>query len=217
MVSSLRNVSEELAEAVAEGLGITEMPEPMPKVLQKQARPEVEQSKPLSLFARPGIVGIQTRRIAVLIADGVDGDQAQAIAARIRKEGAVPVFIAPKLGAVKSAKGAALQADASLEVAPSVLFDAVVIADGERAAAALAANGRAMEFLKDQYRHCKAMLIPGTAHLVLEKAAIPATLPTGDPDTGIILGAGDARGLDAFVAAVAKHRHYARESDPPVV
>lgn len=217
MVSSLRNVSEELAEAVAEGLGITEMPEPMPKVLQKKARPEVEQSKPLSLFARPGNVGIQTRRIAVLIADGVDGDQAQAIAARIRKEGAVPVFIAPKLGAVKTAKGAALQADASLEVAPSVLFDAVVIADGERAAAALAANGRALEFLKDQYRHCKAIWVAGAAKLVFDAAGIPDALPTGDPDTGIIAGAGDARALDAFVAAVAKHRHYARESDPPVV
>ena len=33
MVSSLRNVSEELANQVAAKLGITEMPEPMPKAL----------------------------------------------------------------------------------------------------------------------------------------------------------------------------------------
>src|SRR5688572_272558 len=104
MVSSLRNVSEELAEAVAEGLGITEMPAPMPKVLQKKVRAEVTESKPLSLFARPGNVGIQARRIAVLVADGVNGDHAQAIAARLRNEGAVPVFVAPKLGAVKTSK-----------------------------------------------------------------------------------------------------------------
>src|SRR4029453_17582014 len=78
MVSSLRNVSEELAEAVAEGLGITELPPPMPKVMQKKVRAEVVLSKPLSLFARRGIVGIQARRIAILIADGVDGDQAKA-------------------------------------------------------------------------------------------------------------------------------------------
>src|SRR4029434_10423341 len=108
---------------------------------------------------------IQARRIAILIADGVDGDQAKAIAARIRGEGAVPVFVAPRLGAVKVGAGAALQADASLEVAPSVLFDAVAIADGEGAAAALAADGRALEFLKDQYRHCKAMLISGVAQV----------------------------------------------------
>ena len=39
MVSGLMNVSDELAEAVAEGLGITEMPAPMPKVLQKKVGP----------------------------------------------------------------------------------------------------------------------------------------------------------------------------------
>jgi len=218
MVSSLRNVSEELAEAVAEGLGITEMPAAMPKVLQKRVRAEVAESKPLSLFARPGNVGIQARRIAVLIADGVNGDHARAIAARLRSEGAVPVFVAPKLGAVKTAKGAPLQADASLEVAPSVVFDAVAIADGDGAATLLAANGRALEFIKDQYRHCKALLVPDTAQRILDKAGIPTGLPTGDPDPGIIAGrGGDARGLDAFVAAVAEHRHYMRESDPPLV
>jgi len=218
MVSSLRNVSEELAEAVAEGLGITELPPPMPKVMQKKVRAEVVLSKPLSLFARRGDVGIQARRIAILIADGVDGDEAKAIAARIRAEGAVPVFVAPRLGAVRPAKGAAMQADASLEIAPSVLFDAVAVVDGDESAVTLAVNGRATEFLKDQYRHCKAMLISGGAQIVIEKAGIPATLPTGDPDPGMIVASGgDRRALDAFIAAVAQHRHYMRESDPPLV
>ena len=116
----------------------------------------------------------------MLIADGVNGDQAQAIAEQIRGEGAVPVFVAPKLGAVKSAAGKALQADASLEVAPSVVFDAVVVADGDAAGDALAKDARAIEFVKEQYRHCKAMLAPGAAELVLHEAGIPA-LPTG-PD-----------------------------------
>ncbi|MBY0497983.1 MAG: catalase [Cyanobacteria bacterium] len=211
MVSSLRNVSDELADAVAEGLGITEMPPPMPKVLQKKVRPEVSQSKPLSLFARPGDVGIQARRIALLVADGVDGEQAQTLADRIRSEGAVPVFVAPKLGAVRPASGKPMQADASLEVAPAVVFDAVAVCDGEASAAALAANGRATEFLKDQYRHCKAIFVGAAAAQVVEKAGIPMQLPTGDPDSGIVTA------VDAFIAAVAMHRHYARESDPPLV
>jgi catalase len=183
MVSSLRNVSEELAEAVAEGLGITELPPPMPKVMQKKVRAEVVLSKPLSLFARRGDVGIQARRIAILIADGVDGDEAKAIAARIRAEARCRLFVAPRLGAVRPAKGAAMQADASLEIAPSVLFDAVAVVDGRRERRDIGCKwpGRT-EFLKDQYRHCKAMLISGAAQLVLEKAGIPATLPTGDPD-----------------------------------
>jgi len=194
------------------------MPTPMPKVLEKKVRAEVTVSKPLSLFARPGDVGIQTRRIALLIADGVNGEQAQSIAERIRGEGAVPVFVAPKLGGIKPASGKPLQADASLEVAPSVVFDAVVLCDGDDSAAALSANGRAVEFMKDQYRHCKAIFVSGAASLVLDKAGIPMQLPTGDPDSGLIVGsAGDNKPVDDFIAAVAAHRHYARESDPPLV
>ena len=44
---------------------------------------------------------------------------------------------------------------------PSVLFDAVVVPDGEEAAERLALLGQALEFIKDQYRHCKPILMLG--------------------------------------------------------
>ncbi len=217
MVSGLINVAPELAEAVAAGVGITEMPEPMPKVLRTKVRPEVGRSKALSLFARPGDAGIKARRIAILVADGVDGNRATAIAERLISHGAVPVFVAPRLGAVAS-EGEAIQADASLEVAPAVVFDAVVIADGKDSAKTLAANGRALEFLKDQYRHCKPIMVLAGAMSVLEKAGVPRTLPNGKTDTGLIIGTGDGQPpIDLFIRAVAAHRHFDRESDPPSV
>ena len=218
MVSGLSNVASELATRVAAGLGITELPSPMPKVLQTAVRPEVSESKPLSLFARPGHVGIRARRIAILIADGVDGTKARAVADRLTDQGAVPVFVAPKLGAVVSS-GEAIQADASLEVAPAVVFDAMVLADGENSPALLAADGRALEFLKDQYRHCKPIMVLAGALPVLDKAGIPRQLPTGKADPGLILAAGDAGEppIDLFIRAVAAHRHFERETDPPLV
>ncbi|HWI19007.1 MAG TPA: catalase, partial [Vicinamibacterales bacterium] len=217
MVSGLMNVAPELAEAVASGLGIADMPEPMPKVLQKKVRPEVTASKPLSLFARPGIAGITARRIAILVADGVDGTGAMTIADRLKGQGAVPVFVAPHLGAIRS-DGKPIQADASLEVAPGVVFDAMVIADGEASVKALAEDGRALEFLKDQYRHCKAIMVLAGATVVLDKAGIPRALPDGKADSGLIIGAGDGEPpVDRFVRAVAAHRHFDRESDPPRV
>ena len=219
MVSGLMNVAPELAQEVADGLGITEMPEPMPKVMQKKVRPEVAESKPLSLFARPGHVGIQTRRIAILVADGVNGTEAQTIAERLRLDGAVPVFVAPKLGTVKSSAGKALQADASLEVSPSVVFDAVVVADGDAAVDALLKDARAVDFVKEQYRHCKPILVLGSATRLLQEAGIHRAQPSGAPDSGLIVGeAGKVvKVADAFIAAVAAHRHYERESDPPAV
>ncbi len=56
---------------MADGLGITEMPEPLPKVLQKKVKPEVTQSKALSLFARPGDGRIRGRKVAIIVANGV--------------------------------------------------------------------------------------------------------------------------------------------------
>ena len=43
MVSGLMNVAPELAEAVAAGLGMRQMPAPMPKVLQTEVTPEVDE------------------------------------------------------------------------------------------------------------------------------------------------------------------------------
>ena len=214
MVSGLMNVAMELAEAVARGLGITAMPKPMPIVAVKKARPEVTHSKPLSLMARPGNAGIQARRIAILVADGVNGNDVRALADQLRAQGAVPVFVAPALGAVSVAKGPAIQADASLEVAPSVVFDAAVIGD---AGGPLAADGRAVEFVKDQYRHCKAILALGSGRELLAAAGIEAALPDGQRDPGIIVAAGAKSAAADFIAAVGRHRHFARETDPPRV
>ena len=55
-----------------------EMPAPMPKVLETEVKPEVAKSPALSLFARPGDGSIRARRVAILVADGVDGERAEA-------------------------------------------------------------------------------------------------------------------------------------------
>jgi catalase len=92
----------------------------------------------------------------------------------------------------------------------------MVMPDGERATEALSKNGRALEFLKEQYRHCKPILLLGTSLRLLDVVGIPAALPSGQPDTGLITGdAGET--IDRFIAAIAMHRHFARESEPPVV
>jgi catalase len=215
MVSGLINVAPELAEAIAEGLGIEDMPEPMPKVLQKPVKPEITISPALSLMARPGDGSIRARRIAILVANGVRSAELKTVAERLAAEGAVPRFLGQRLGAVSGDDGDLIQVDSSIEALPSVLFDAVVLPDGADPAGALAADGRALEFVKDQYRHCKAILAPGAASGVIERAGIPTTLPSGAVDPGLLLGSSAT--IERFVAAVAAHRHFGRETDPPRV
>ena len=219
MVSGLMNVAPELAEAVAQGLGMTQMPHPMPRAIDKPVKPEVAVSGSLSLFARPGNGSIATRRVAILVADGVAADDLTALYARLLAGGAVPRFVATRLGTVKSVGGDPLDVGVSLEAAPSVVFDAMVLPDGAAAVERLGADGRTLEFLKDQYRHCKPILVLGASASLLEQAGIPTKLPDGKADRGLIVaaaGKGNAA-LDSFVSALAGHRTFERESDPPIV
>jgi catalase len=217
MVSGLMNVAAALAEGVAAGLGIREMPAPMPKVLTRDVTPEVSMSPALSLFARPGDGSIRTRRVAILVADGCEGRALVALADRLTSEGAVPRFVSTTLGEVQPAAGDAIEVDVSLEAAPAVLFDALVLPGGAAAVKALRADGRTLEFIKDQYRHCKPILAFGAGAQLLSACGIDATLPDGQPDSGLIIASETDAGTDDFVAALATHRHYARETDPPRV
>jgi catalase len=218
VLSMLANVDAGLAKQLARELGM-QMPKPMPKALKSVAAPEVSVSPALSLFARPGDGSIATRRIAILVADGVDGEAAQALHEGLAAAGALPRYVGVRLGQVKTANGNTLEAEVTLETTPSVLFDAVAVVGGQDAVARLGAVGHALEFIKDQYRHCKPILALGQGVDLLEKAGAPANLPSGKPDPGIVVAKGsDApKALPAFVKAIARHRHHEREVDPPAI
>ena len=70
VVAMLANVDMKLAEA-SRAVWACPAAEPLP-TSSVEPEPEVTQSPALSLFAGPGEQGIRTRRIAILVADGVD-------------------------------------------------------------------------------------------------------------------------------------------------
>jgi catalase len=218
VVAMIANAAPELAERVAQGLGM-EMPSPLPRALEKVRKPEVTASPALSLFARPGEVGIRTRRIAILVADGVDGEATQRIQEALVNQGGIPRLVGPRLGRVLTANGEGLEVEVPMEATPPVLYDALAIPGGKAAIDTLTNVGLALEFVKDQYRHCKPILAVGAGRELVQSAGVPATLPSGGPDPGLIfldekeVGGGIAQ----FIDAIAKHRHFDREMDPPMV
>ena len=217
MVASLRNVDEDLAAQVAEGLGL-DLPDPLPRVLPRPTKPEVSSSPALSLTALPGEVGVRTRRVAILIADGVEGKSLTSLHAALTKVGAVPRFVGPRLGSFATTNGGMIEADASMENSPPVLFDALVLPDGTAGVRALALDGHTMEFVTNQYRHGKAILALGASSSLLERAGISATGDGSADDEGLMLTkALGPNTAQAFIAAVARHRYPERESDPPKV
>jgi catalase len=213
MVAGLMNVDADLASRVAAGLGI-ELPDPLPRVLTDPPEPEVTHSPALSLTSRGGDGSIRTRRVALLVTDGVDAALLQDIHDALVERGAAPIYVAPCLGPVATTDGKSLQADVTLATHPPVLFDALVLPSGDAAIPELLADDRAVDFVKEQYRHCKPILVLDGASVLLEAARIPPLLPdgTGDPGLLVVSGQDQATIVDAFVRAVSRHRHYERQA-----
>ena len=217
VVSMLANVDADLANTLAKELGLAK-PKAMPRALKTPVKSEVDSSPALSLFALPGEIGIRTRRVAILVADGIDGEAAQTLHAGLLKEGAVPRYIGPRLGSVKTADGGTIDVEVTFETTPSVLYDAVVVPGGKAAIVTLGNTGQALEFIKDQYRHAKPIMALDEGADLIENAGADAKLPSGEKDPGVLVKEGSAaKALPDFIKAIAKHRHHEREMDPPPV
>lgn len=217
VVSLLRNVDENLAERVARSLGFATPP--AAPLASELPIPTYDISPPLSLFARPGVQGIRTRRVAMLVADEVNAAVVQTVYASLLADGAVPRLVGSRLGAVTADDGTTLDVEVSIEAMPSVLYDAVVIAGAENCIATLSRDAHALEFIREQYRHCKAILVVGDGQRLLAAANIPTALPSGSDDLALVIAnqttLSDA--LDSFKVAMAAHRLYERENDPPII
>jgi catalase len=217
VVSLLMNVADELAQGVADGLGMP-LPEAAP-VLALQPLPEYQPSPPLSLMHFPGDGSIRTRRVAILVANGVEAAAVRSLYTMLLGEGAVPRLVGPLLGQVTPADGEPLNVEVSVEAMPAVLYDAVVVPAGEAAVDAWMKDPDVMDFLRDQYRHGKPMLMLGGSSRLLKQAGIPATLPDGSVDDALLLA--DAAGADAafagFKAALAGFRQAQRDANAPKV
>ena len=217
VLSLLANVDTGLVNAVAAGLGM-EVPAPQPMATTLPL-PEYAPSPALSLLSRPGQTGIKTRKVAILIANGTDGAMVRAIYSSLLADGAVPRLVGSQLGKVSAKDGSVLFVEITLEAGPSVIYDAVVVPDGEAAVTALSRDAHALDFVREQYRHCKPIMVLGAGAALLKQASVPPTLPDGSPDPALI-GAEDddlTPAIAAFKEALASHRSFARETDPPMV
>jgi catalase len=214
MLSSLVNVSPELAAEVAHGLGLP-VPPAMPRALAEPAAPEVHHSAALSLMALRGDGSIRSRRVALLVADGVVGEAVLAAQDALHAAGAKAVLVALRVGSVKAADGVALTATASFENAAAVLFDAMVLPDGAAAVSQLGRHAEVWDFISHQYRHCKTILALGASSALLEQSGIHLETPRVQNDPGVLLGSAQkmADVMKAFIHSMGQHRHPQREAD----
>ncbi|WP_313432155.1 catalase HPII, partial [Pseudomonas sp.] len=149
----LANIDLKLAAAVAANLGL---PAPQAGTVQVKGS-QLAKSPALSQMNHPGVVGIKGRKIAVLVADGVDGSSVDKLVKALEAKSARPMLLGPTSAPVKAADGKALAVGASMEGMPSIMFDGVVVPKGVDKA--LASSGLAKHFLLEGYKHLKAMVL----------------------------------------------------------
>ncbi|MBK4998435.1 catalase HPII [Pseudomonas sp. S31] len=196
----LANIDLKLAAAVAANLGL-----PAPKAGSVKVKgSQLKQSPALSQMNHLGDVGIKGRKIAVLVADGVDAGSVDHWRKALEAHSARMLVLGPTSAPVKTADGKALAVDASMEGMPSVMFDGVIVPGGKKALEALAGSGLAKHFLLEAYKHLKAIGFAAEGKALVDGLGLKA-------DKGLLLG-DDQKAVDAFVKAVEGHRVWEREA-----
>ena len=105
---------------------------------------------------------IKSRRIAILIADGVDAGEVEGLRGAMKAAGATAWLIGPRRGIIygagqKSGRDVGLQADHHFEGQRSTLFDAVIVPSGAAHAKTLAKDGRIVHWVREAFGHLKAI------------------------------------------------------------
>ncbi len=232
MLFNLSQVDKDLAQQVAYGLGI-----PVPKTVGKPINHGAPADAPagkyeptktessLSKSAALSMVNtvknsIQTRKIAFLVADGVDTASITPLKKALEAAGGVVELIAPQLGTLKAKDGSKLEIKKSFLTVASVFYDAVFVPGGAKSIAALSDEADAIHFINEAYKHCKPIAADSESRGLLEltyfgnKAFKNKSIENLDKD-GVIIQNG-AKLSVVFIKAIAQHRFWEREKSRKV-
>jgi catalase len=195
MVGHLRHIDADLAKRVAAGLALKPLPKAPPAAAPVV---DLDPSPALQLIGKMKDT-LEGRQVAILIADGSDGDAVEALKAAATEAGATVKIVAPKVGGATLADGTLLEADGQLAGTPSVFFDAVAVVLSVEGAALLTRESAAKDFVSDAFAHLKAIAADGGGETLLTAAGI-------EKDAGVV----PATDIEGFIAA-AKTRQWERE------
>jgi catalase len=221
MVDNLAHVDAKLAARVAAPLGIN-APDAKAAAGRLGFRDyriaqTVDEDAARSRAGRPAADNLRTRKVAILVADGVDLLSFKRLQQELLDAGAQCKVVAPQLGPVTTSSGKQLPADHTFSNTSSIMFDAVVIPGGAASAATLAQLGDAVHFVLEAYKHCKTVCALNEGAQLLGTLGFALDTKDGalmEPTAGILLGdsrkAADGQIAQALIAAMAHHRHWDR-------
>ena len=210
------------AAAAAGRLGFRALASPSPHGAHAaDAMNALQEAPSLSQGTRPraeGHAATLTRRVAVLVADGVDAVPLRRLLQELAEVGIAHKIIAPHLGSVSTVTGRTLAVDLCLGSTASVLFDALVLAGGAASAQTLGQHGGALHFVLQTYKHHKSICALNEGAQLLASLGMGLQPERGCalnmPTAGVILAdahtAQEAEIGSVFIAAITELRHWDR-------
>ena len=191
MLANLRNVDEDLAARIADGLAID-----LPAKSAAARNPiDLDLSPALSIIENAKHT-LKGRKVGILFDEGSSAAKIKAVKAAVERAGGSAMTIAPKVGGIALDQGS-MEADGQLAGTPSCTVDAIALVLTEAAAQKLSMDGAAVQFVMDAFGHLKAIGHDAGAQPLLDKAGV-------EPDDGVT-------GLGDGFAAAAARRFYDRE------
>jgi catalase len=169
MVSHLRNIDEDLAQQVADGLGVDELPDAAPPAVKP--RKNLPPSDALSILKNAPNT-FEGRKLGILVTDGTDGDLLKALQTAAEEEGAVVELIAPTVGGITTATGEKIPVHHKIDGGPSVLFDAVAVMPSDKGVKALLNLPPARDFVTDAFAHYKFVAFSAAANELFASAGV---------------------------------------------
>ncbi|XTZ36788.1 catalase HPII [Salmonella enterica] len=201
VVDQLAHIDTDLAQRVADNLGITLSDEqlnlaPPPKVNG------LEKDPALSLYAIPD-GNVKGRVVAVLLHENVSAADVLAILQGLKAKGVHAKLLFSRMGEVIADDGTRLPVAATFAGSPSLTVDGVIVPGGDLSG--LLQNGDAVYYLLEAYKHLKTIALLGDAR------QFKNMLPGSQGDEGI-LEADDASGslMDDFLTHLEAHRIWSR-------
>ncbi len=204
MVAVLRNVDEDLARYVADGLGLAELPDKAPAAREPVGG--LPESPALSILAN-GPRSFAGRKIGVLVSDGADAKILAGLKSAAKKENVNVELVAPAVGGIEASDAKRVEADQQVDGGPSVLYDAVVLLTSAEGAAKLAGNPAARDFVTDAYAHCKFIGYVQSASALFEATGMDELMDDGFVEIG-----NGSSGASGFLEKCRQLRHWKRET-----
>ena len=193
-LAQARNIDEDFARRAAEGLGM-DLPE---RIAPAREPIDLPPSAALSIIANAKDT-LKGRCIGILVADGSEVAQVNAIRKAAQKAGAQVKLVGSKLH-VRLSDGKRTRMHGQVEGMPSLVFDAVASVLMPEEAKKMAKDGAVIDFFRDAFGHLKAIAAcGGTREYILKAAGIK-------PDAGVV----EPEDTAGFVAK-AKTRQWDRE------